>query len=174
MSYAILREAMNTGGLWSVARGLARRDQAYKAYLAACDEPRHGDYDGRGSLSEMRLAEFAVFFLETCIDQVDFMESLIQPERLRHRILIWTEEEMRLGTLPARADAVLDALLYRGELPRADVVKVLGTGERQARRITAALLDAGVLTSASSRAPLHLAFPARLAGRWLPGLFPDR
>jgi len=174
MSYAILREAMNTGGIWSVARGLARREQAYKTHLAACDEPRHGDYDGRGNLSESRLAEFAVFFLETCIDQINFMESLIQPERLRHRILIWAEEEIRLGNLPPRADAVLDAVLYRGELPRADALKVLGTGERQARRITSALLDAGVLTAASTRAPLHLAFPAKLAARWLPGLFPDQ
>ena len=65
-------------------------------------------------------------------------------------------------------------MLYRGELPRADALKVLGTGERQARRITSALLDAGVLTAASTRAPLHLAFPAKLAARWLPGLFPDQ
>lgn len=173
MSHAILREAMNTGGIWSIARGLARNESAYKTLLAACDEARHGDYDGRGSLSEERLAEFTVFFLETCIDQIDFMESLIQPDRLRHRILIWAEEEIRLGILPPRANEVIDAALYRGALARADIQKVLGTGERQARRITSALLGAGVFTADSTRAPLHLAFPAKLAARWLPGLFPD-
>ena len=174
MSYALLREAMNTGGIWSVARGLARNESAYKAHLAACDEPRHGDLDGRGNLSEERLAEFAVFFLETCIDQIDFMEALVQPDRLRHRILMWAEEEIRVGTLPPRADAVLEAVLYRGALPRSEVIHVLGTGDRQARRISSALLDSGVLTAASTRAPLHLAFPAKLAARWLPGLFPDK
>lgn len=173
MSYAILRESLNTGGIWSVARGLARNEQAYKGHLADCDEPRQGDLDGRGSLSERRLATFTTFFLETCIDQITFMETLIQPDRLRHRILIWTEEEIRADALPPHADAVLDAVLYRGELPRADVARLLGTSERQARRVTSALLEAGVLTASSTRAPLHLAFPARLASRWLPGLFPD-
>jgi hypothetical protein len=37
-----------------------------------------------------------------------------------------------------------------------------------------ALVDKGVLTSESARAPLRLAFTATLASRWLPGLFPER
>jgi hypothetical protein len=69
---------------------------------------------------------------------------------------------------------VLEAVLYRGELPRADVTALLGVGDRQARRITSALLDQDVLTAESTRAPLRLAFPARLAGRWMPGLFPEK
>jgi len=40
--------------------------------------------------------------------------------------------------------------------------------------VTSAQIDAGALTSESSRAPLVLAFPATLAGRWMPGLFPDQ
>jgi hypothetical protein len=31
-----------------------------------------------------------------------------------------------------------------------------------------------VLTSESSRAPLRLNFPAKLASRWMPGLFPEQ
>jgi hypothetical protein len=31
-----------------------------------------------------------------------------------------------------------------------------------------------VLTSESTRAPLRLAFPAALAHRWMPGLFPEK
>jgi len=46
------------------------------------------------------------------------------------------------------------------------------TGERQARRVTAALLKQEVLAAEASRAPLHLNFPARLATEWTPGLFP--
>jgi Fic family protein len=42
MSYATLRRSLDTGGLWSVARGLARREADYKKHLAACDEIRHG------------------------------------------------------------------------------------------------------------------------------------
>ena len=173
MSYAMLREALDTGGIWSIARGLARQEARYKQHLVACDQPRRGDLDGRGSRSEAALAEFTEFFLQTCIDQVAFMEQLVQPNRLRERIRLWVEEEVRLGGLPSQAGNVLEAVLYRGDLPRGDVPSIVGTGGRQSQRIVSALLKADVLQSSSSRAPLRIAFPARLAGRWMPGLFPE-
>ena len=43
MSYAVLREALDTGGVWSVARGLARNVDAYKTHLANCDLQRRND-----------------------------------------------------------------------------------------------------------------------------------
>lgn len=135
---------------------------------------RRNDLDGRGHFSEENLAEFTRFFLATCLDQVNFMERLMQPDRLRARILLWAEEEIRLNTLPPKSGAVLEALLYRGELPRADTAGIVGAGERQARRVVSALIEKGVVISASTRAPLRLAFPATQAGRWVPGPFPER
>lgn len=173
MSHAVLLETLETGALWSVARGLARQVETYKWHLAACDLPRRNDLDGRGHLSEAALADFILFFLDVCIDQVAFMEGLIQPDRLRERIQLWAEDAMRLGELPPKAGILLDALLYRGTLPRAEVPGIVGTGDRQARRIVSALTNAGVIDSSSSRAPLRLAFPAQLASRWMPGLFPE-
>jgi hypothetical protein len=143
-------------------------------HLAACDQTRRNDLDGRGSLSEENLAEFTKFFLTICIDQVSFIESLMQPEQLRARILLWAEQELRLNKIPPKSGAILEALLYRGELPRADTAAIVRTGDRQARRVVSALIDQGVLTSESTRAPLRLAFPATLASRWMPGLFPER
>jgi Fic family protein len=174
MSHAMFLETLDTGALWSVARGLGRHAEAYKRHLANCDLPRRHDLDGRGALSEEALVDFTRFFLSACIDQVTFMESLIQPHRLRTRILLWAEEEIRLGELPAKSGAILEAILYRGELPRGEVDSVVGTGERQARRIVAALASRGVLMSENPREPLRLAFPAALAARWLPGLFPEK
>ncbi|WP_420412215.1 Fic family protein [Roseibium sp.] len=173
MSYAMLRQTLNTGGLWSIARGLARNETAYKKYLQACDEPRRGDRDGRGSLSESALANFTEFFLKICIDQIEFMEGLMKPDRLRDRIMIWAEEEIRAGSLPAKSDLVLKAILFQGELSRSEVAEMLGASDRTARRITSELIKSGALKSESSRAPLLLAFPAKLAGRWMPGLFPE-
>ncbi len=173
ISHAVLLETLETGAIWSVARGLARNVQTYKAHLANCDRPRRNDIDGRGSLSEEALAEFTAFFLSTCIDQVSFMESLVQPHRLRARILLWAEEEIRLSALPPKSGSILEAILYRGELARAETAGVIGVGDRQARRIVSTLIEKGVLTSESSRAPLRLAFPAALAWRWMPGLFPE-
>lgn len=174
VSYAQLLETLDTGGVWSIARGLARNEAAYKRHLIACDQPRQNDLDGRGNLSEEALAAFSRFFLETCLDQVTFMESLVQPNQLRKRILLWAEEEIRSGTLPSRAGLVLEAVLYRGELPRADIAGLLGVGDRQGRRVVAGLIESGVLTARSDRAPLRISFPAALAWRWMPGLFPDR
>jgi Fic family protein len=174
MSHAILLETLDTGAVWSVARGLARNVQDYKTRLANCDLPRRNDLDGRGHLSEEALAEFMRFFLNTCIDQVTFMEGLMQPERLRTRIALWAEEEIRLGVLPPKSGAILDAVLYRGELSRGDAPEVIGGSARSARRVVSALIEAGVLTSESTRAPLRLVFPAALASRWMPGLFPDK
>ena len=135
MSHAMLLETLDTGAVWSAARGLARNVEAYKQHLAACDLTQRNDLDGRGTLSEEALAEFTNFFLTTCLDQVIFMEQLVQPDRLRSRILLWAEEEIRLGIIPPKSGAILEAVLYRGELPRADAAGVVGTGERQARRI---------------------------------------
>jgi Fic family protein len=126
MSHAMLLDTLDTGGIWSAARGLARNVLAYKGHLAECDLPRRNDLDGRGNLSEEALASFERFFLETCIDQVNFMESLVQPDRLRTRILLWAEEEARMSVLPPQTGSVLEAVLYRGELPRGDVASLLG------------------------------------------------
>jgi Fic family protein len=174
VSHATLLDALDTGALWSIARGLARNASEYKRHLAACDLPRRNDLDGRGNLSEENLAEFTKFFLTVCIDQVSFMERLMQPRQLRTRILGWAEEEIRLRRLPPKAGGILEALLYRGELPRGDAAAIVGTGERQARRVVSALLECGAVCSGSTRAPLRLAFPAALSARWMPGLFPER
>ena len=173
MSHALLLDALDTGGVWSVAR-LARNVDKYRAHLAECDLPRRNDLDGRGNLSEEALASFTRFFLETALDQVKFMEELVQPDRLRTRIQLWAEEEIRLDKLPAKAGNVLDAVLYCGELPRADVAGLLGSTPRHARRIVSSLLERGALASKGVRAPLTLAFPAALASRWMPGLFPEK
>ena len=174
MSHAVLLNALNTGAVWSVARGLARNLQQYKSHLANCDLTRRNDLDGRGTLSEEALAALTKFFLNLCIDQVTFMEGLIQPDHLRVRIRAWADDEIKLGALPQRAGSLLDAVLYRGELPRGEADAVVGTGVRQARRIVSALLEKGVLAADNPRAPLRLVFPASLAGRWMPGLFPEQ
>jgi Fic family protein len=174
MSHALLLDVLDTGAVWSVARGLARNVDNYKGHLAACDHSRRNDLDGRGNLSEEALVEFTDFFLRVCIDQVAFMERLMQPDQLRGRILSWAEKEIRLGKLPPKSDNVLEAILYRGKLERGDLGRIVMAGERHARRPVAALIERGVLTSESTRAPLYLVFPAALVSEWMPGLFPEK
>ncbi len=49
-------------GLWSVSRGLARKDIEYKVALSRADAPRRNDLDGRGNLSNEGLIFFCRFF----------------------------------------------------------------------------------------------------------------
>jgi Fic family protein len=162
MSHATMLEVLDTGSVWSVARGLAANVDRYRSLLANC-----------ATLSEDAISEFQRFFLGVCIDQVDFMTNLLRLDRLRPRILLWADQEIRLGKLPANSGSLLEALLYRGEISRGETQTVFGTGERQARRIVTAMLDRGVLTSNKPAGPVRLAFPVSLASQWLPGLIPD-
>jgi Fic family protein len=68
MSHALLKWLGIGTSLWSVARGLARQQERYKALLMAADGPREGDRDGRGNLSQRALVDFCNFFLESAID----------------------------------------------------------------------------------------------------------
>jgi hypothetical protein len=125
-------------------------------------------------LSEEALAAFTKFFLVVCIDQVEFMEGLMQPNALRARILLWAEEQIKLSKLPPNSGRVLEAVLYRGNLPRSEIKTVAGASSRTASRIVSALTEAGVLISDTPYAPVRLVFPAVLAERWMPGLFPEK
>jgi hypothetical protein len=110
---------------------------------------------------------------EDVYSQLGKMGSILNTGAAYHR-LVWAKEEIRLTALPPKSGKILEAVLYRGELPRSDAAGVVGTGKRQARRIVPALLERGVLASDSPRAPIRLVFPATLAPRWIPGLFPER
>src|SRR5258707_5840360 len=169
----MLLETQDSGDVWSVSGGLERNVEAYKKRLADCDGPRRNDLDGRGNLSEEALGEFARFFLSVCIDQATFMESLVQPDRLRARIILWAQEEVRLGMLPPKSGIILEAVLYRGELPRADAAGVVGASERHARRIVSALVKRGVLISDSARR-CALSFRRRWPRVGCLGCFPRR
>jgi predicted HTH transcriptional regulator len=102
------------------------------------------------------------------------MEELVQPEKLRARIKLWVDEEIALGTLHEKSGLILEAILYRGNLPRGDAADLLGSSSRTASRVISALINHEVVTSETSKAPLYLHFPAALASRWMPGLFPEQ
>ena len=172
ISYAMLRNALDTCGLWSVARGLARAAAEYKRHLAACDLPRRNDLDGRGNLSEETLVDFTGFFLDICLDQIEFMEGLMQPRALRARIMAWADDEIRLKNLHEKAKLILDHILFNGVLERKDLPGTVGMDDRQARRVAQPLVQIGLIRSISTRAPYTLAFPAELAPRLMPGLYP--
>ena len=171
-SHALLRELGVGSELWSVSRGLAREVETYKALLMAADEPRRGDLDGRGNLTESGLSRFCVFFLNSCLDQVKFMESLMDPHELLNRMSIWTEEEIRAKRLPKGSWPLLREAVLTGEFSRTQADSLTGYQERQARTVLAVLIDRGLLVSPTARSKVRLGFPMDVVERWLPKLYP--
>ena len=172
MSYAALRNAGTGSELWSVARGLARQKEQYKSLLQAADEPRQGDLDGRGTLSESALINFCEFFLSVCIDQVEYMSALLDFKTLSERMRIHVEEMIALKALPKRSYALLREALLTGEFERGKVENITGLKDRAAREILYALVKKGLLVSDTPRGPVRLGFPIDVVERWFPLLYP--
>ncbi|MEX1115291.1 MAG: Fic family protein [Akkermansiaceae bacterium] len=60
---AMVRCGLDSDGLWTLSRGLARAKPAYFQHLQAADQQRANDFDGRGNLSDAALSRFCRFFL---------------------------------------------------------------------------------------------------------------
>lgn len=173
MAHAMLHDIGVGSALWSVSRGLARHAAEYKQGLMAADEPRRNDLDGRGALSQQALVRFCQFFLETALDQVRYMQQLLDPSALQRRMALHIQEEESADRLPRRSFTVLREALLSGELERGQVTALLDTSERTARRVISALVDRRLLVATSHRAPLRLGFPIDVVERWFPNLYPE-
>jgi Fic family protein len=165
-----------TNGLWSPLRGFARTQDAYYARLAAADEPRAGDLDGRGNLSEQALCEWMGYVLAQCLDQVRFMASLLGLDGMKDRIaacLSFEENVVRQGVRTEALRALHYLFAMQGALERADFKAMLGLGERQASAQVSALLQRGLLVTDSAYGKLRFGVPQHALRFYFPGLWPE-
>ncbi|MGH8455297.1 MAG: hypothetical protein ACRESV_05295 [Nevskiales bacterium] len=164
-SQAYLQAVLNHTPVWSLSRGLARTRANYYDHLARADMTRQGDYDGRGALSDGGLHGFCKFFLETCLDQVNYMAGVLDLDGYRKRVEQFTERAS-MGALPdvptldRTAAPVLAVLFAAGGLSRSDAIALTGFRERKGRSVVAGIIKAGLAESTSHRAPLKPKFPA--------------
>ncbi len=163
-----------TKGLWSMNRGLARHREAYYIQLAGADEPRHGDLDGRGNLSEKRLWEWCQWFIGIAEDQVSFMEKMLHLSAMRKNIeALISFRSSQDREIRREAIAPLYHLYLAGPTKRGDFLQMTGLGERTARSLLARLLKTGIVTSESHKAPVQLAFSLENLQFLLPNLYPE-
>ncbi len=114
-------------GLWTLSRGLARHRQRYYAGLEAADQARRGDLDGRGILSDAALVDFCVFFLETMLDQIQFMSGLLGLPALRTRVERYFQlQALHLQRYREGIVRVARTLVDEGEIPCARVQDITG------------------------------------------------
>jgi Fic family protein len=168
----LAKAGVDSDGLWTISRGLARRQADYQAALAKADEKRMNDYDGRGCLSQRYLGEFCRFFLSTASDQVQFMGELLALDRMLNRIAGYAERRESAKELPRGSALVLREVFLRGQIARGDVARIIGASPRTAQKVTGELLAQRLVASGSPKGPLHLGFPADAAGHYFPNLYP--
>jgi len=152
-------------GLWSMSRGFARNTEAYYGMLQAADQPRKGDQDGRGILSDSALMRWTRYFTETALDQVQYFSAQLDPEKLGERIDVYFEMRSRgalsdgkgnaLPELRIEARNVYKTLLHMGDQPRAELQASLGVGERTTRGLLSQMAKEGLITL-DGRKPVSL------------------
>lgn len=178
-THAWLKKAqIESYGLWTISRGLARKNETYKNMLANADSSRKGDYDGRGNLSEKALREFCFYFLETCLDQIEFMGKLLDLDNFTQRIngyidmraqgLLTDEKKLKV-----ESKYILTEVMLHGEITRGDAKRVTGLPERSARRVLSALEEEGLVTSQSHKSPVRFSIPPKVVGYFFPDLYPE-
>jgi Fic family protein len=170
----LIRHGVAGHGLWTLSRGLARWRQRYYAVLETADRGRQGDLDGRGNLSDAALGEFCVFFLETMLDQIQFMSGLLDLPALRTRVERYFQfQALHLQRYREELMRVVRTLVDEGEIPRARVQEITGKAATVSVEIIKLGLDEGLLETPSPKGPLRAAFPAKIHEFYFPQLFLD-
>jgi len=180
---ATFRRILPGYGIWNVSRGLARNRDSYYNALSHADAPRKGDLDGRGNLSRKGLEKFCRFFLEVCADQIEYMESVLKLDGLLERIKGYvTLRTLNIALPPSgiasaskmrpEAAHLLQEALLRGEVPRGEVARITGLGDRVARSLVSALLQEKLLVSPMPQGGLRLGFPIHAVEYYFPSLYP--
>ena len=114
--------------------------------------------------------------LDSCLDQVRFMASLLQLDGLLPRIEDYVDRRGRGGLGPRLAPEarhLLGEALLRGSVARGEASRIMGLPGRSARRILSQLVSEGLLVSDTPKGAIRLAFPMRVVGFYFPQLFPD-
>ena len=170
----LIHHGIAAHGLWTLSRGLARWRPRYYANLAAADRGRRNELDGRGNLSDAALADFCVFFLETILDQIQFMSGLLGLSALRTRVERYFQfEALHLKRYRQELMRVARALVDEGEMPRGRVREITGKAATVSAEIIKLGLEEGYFETLSPKGPLLVAFPAKLQEFYFPQLFLD-
>ncbi len=170
-----LYEKLDAVGLWSISRGLARKNTDYKAKLANADLSRYNDYDGRGNLSNKMLIEFCVFFLETAIDQVNFMHKVLNIEDMLTRINGFVDLMVIRKKLRTEARYILEDLFLKGKITKSDVERITNLSEKTAKIITDALEEMDLVrkTKEGIHVTFYVNYPIHLSPIFFPGIYPS-
>jgi hypothetical protein len=120
------------------------------------------------------LATFCQFFLETVLDQIQFMSGLLGLPALRTRVERYFQfETLHLKLYREELMRVVRTLIDEGEIPRARVQEITGKGATVSAEIIKLGLQEGLVDSPSPKGPLQPGFPPKILEFYFPQLFVD-
>lgn len=175
-THALLHAMGLSCGVWSPLRGFARAQSEYYCLLAEADQPRQGDLDGRGNLSERTLVAWMAFVLSLCLDQVRFMKTMLDLDSLENRLAACLHFEQGERKSGARIETLrpLHYLFLSGRsLERGEFKTMSGLGDRVATAALGALLRRGLLVSDSPQGRVRFGVPMHALRFLFPALWPE-
>lgn len=183
-NHILLGQMGLTEGLWSPMRGLARRQQQYYGALHQADLPKRNATDGRGALSSKGLTDFIQFWLDTCLDQVQFMGTLLSLQQMEVRYTSLSLQFLhdygkgpvlhhRSKLRPELLGRALHSLFKAGRMDRGSFKAMLDTSDRTATRVLSKLQEQRLVIAHSRSGPLEPGFPLHSFRFLFPGLWPE-
>ncbi len=169
-----ISEELDSSGLWSISRGLARHNTEYKDRLANADLTRFNDYDGRGNLSNKMLIEFCQFFLLAAIDQVDYMYRILDINTMLERIESFTELMVIKRKLKPEAKYILSDVFLKGKITKSEAIRITNTSDKTIKILTDTLIEMDLLDAVKEGINMvyYVKYPVKYSPLLFPGIYP--
>jgi hypothetical protein len=159
--------------LWSLSRGLARRQEEYHAALNTTDSTQDVQLAAGAQRSDKALLGFIEFMLDVCHEEVDYMTAALSRSKLRESVshAIHTNPRLTEAGIRAEIAPAFLAMLIQGALPRSEFVTFTGLQPDIANAQLNRLIDVGIVVSSSSDLlTLEVALPDWFVRELLPDL----
>lgn len=168
-------EGLDSDGMWSISRGLAKKNNEYKDRLANADLTRRNDFDGRGNLSNRMLIDFCSFFLTVAIDQIDFMSQILEIEGMQGRIEKFVDLMVVKGELKTEARFILNEVFFKGKLSKQNAERITNTSDKTLKIIIDKLHQVNLieLGKEGKNVVYYAKYPVKYSAMLFPGMYPS-
>lgn len=173
---SFMYENIHASGLWSISRGLARNKDTYREMLSNADLPRFNDYDGRGNLSNKMLVAFCKYFLETAIDQVDYMYKMIDTETMLGRIEKFVQLMVMKNKLKSETKYILTDVFLKGKITKKEAMRLTSTSDKTLKTMIDSLTGMNLISPKIEGVVMmyYVNYSIKFSPLLFPGLYPSQ
>ncbi|RON42285.1 hypothetical protein [Pseudomonas brassicacearum] len=157
--------------LWSLSRGIARRQEEYHAALGITGDTQERQFASGFQRTDKASLTFIEFMLDVCHQEVDYMTTALSRHQLREFVThtYRTNSQLTDAGICSETMPALLALLIQGSLPRTEFVTFTGLPREAASDQLNRLLNLGIVVSPPSNLQrLEVGLPAWFAQALLP------